>query len=328
MVLDLHAHYIPLKMVKLLEKRKTNPNISHENGKSLYHMPISTLPFSSAYYDLDERIEILDGAGIDRQLLSFPGLLGVDYLPLDQSLPLVKIFNDELAIGCQKSKGRLIGLAALPLANMDAMLDELKKCVEDYGFIGAILPNNAFLSLDYANQLKPLFDYGNKHGLHFFIHPGWRHDEYPVVDTRPDEPDEILIARGALGVQHSISLALITLLYTDFLDQFSNITVHVANLGGTFPMVVERMNHTVEARFPDAKMPHSSKKNLYVDTSSLGPYAIELAVKIFGADRIVVGTDTPIFNAKTGVDAIKNSRLNKNHIEQILNLNAQKILSQ
>ena len=129
-------------------------------------MPISTLPYSSAYYDMSERIDYLDFVGMDKQVISLPGLLGVDILPLDQSLPMVKASNDDIAVQCHKYKNRLVGLAALPLADNDAMLDELKRCVEEYGMFGAILPNNSFLSLDYANELKPLFDYANLHKLH------------------------------------------------------------------------------------------------------------------------------------------------------------------
>lgn len=328
MVIDFHAHYIPPKLVKILKEKKEGARISStHDGGMLYHMPISTLPFSSAYYDIGQRIEMLDRAGVQKQILSLPGLLGIDYLPLYQSLPMIEIFNEELAIQCNNYPDRIEGLAALPLASVDAMLAELKKCVEIYGFIGAILPNNAFLSLEHANGLKPLFRYGEKHKLHFFIHPGWRYDEYPVIDNRPNDPDALLIARGALGVQHSISLALITLLYTDFLDEFPNTTVHIANLGGTFPMVVERMQHTVEARFPETKLPPSRKSNLYMDTSSLGPRAIELAAEIYGADRIVVGTDTPIFDLNTGVKAVKSTKLAKHQINQILFENAESILS-
>ncbi len=328
MAIDFHAHYIAPKLMEMLEERTSNPRISHtENDQVLYHMPISTLPFSSAYYDMAERIAYLDYVGIDKQVISLPGLLGVDYLPLDQSLPMLKVANDDLAIQCQKHKDRIVGLAALPLADVDEMLRELKRCVEELEFLGAILPNNAFLSLEYANELRPLFEYGNKHNLHFFIHPGWRHDQYPVLDKRPNDPDELLIARGALGVQHDVSLAMITLLYTDFLDPFSDMTVHVANLGGTFPMVVERMHHTVEVRFPDAKMPPSRKENFYVDTSSMGPRAIELAAAIYGADRLLVGTDTPIFSAQTGINAIKSTRLDSDEIDQILRKNADILLS-
>jgi predicted TIM-barrel fold metal-dependent hydrolase len=328
MAIDFHAHYIAPKLMDMLEERTTDPRISHgHDGHILYHMPISTLPYSRAYYDIGERIEYLDHVGMDVQVLSLPGLLGIDYLPLDQSYPMIKVFNDDLAMQSQKYKGRIIGLASLPLASSDAMLSELKRCVEQFGLIGAILPNNSFLSLEHAMALKPLFDYGNAHKLHFFIHPGWRHDEYPVLDTRPNDPDELLIARGALTVQHNVSLAMITLLYTDFLDQFPDLTVHMANLGGTFPMVVERMHHTVEVRFPNAKMPASRKNNLFVDTSSLGPRAIELALEIYGADRILVGTDTPIFSAETGLKAIKNTRLKDDQMNQILTTNAASILA-
>lgn len=328
MAIDFHAHYIAPKLMEMLEERSSDPRISRNaNGTMLYHMPVSTLPYSSAYYDIDERIEYLDHVGMETQVISLPGLLGIDYLPLEQSLPMIKVSNDDLAVQSLKHKGRIVPLAALPLADIDAMCDELKRCTQEYGFFGAILPNNAFLSLEHANELIPLFDYANEHNLHFFIHPGWRHDEYPVLDRRPDDPDELLIARGALGVQHDVSLAMITLLYTGFLDRFPNMTVHMANLGGTFPMVVERMHHTVDARFPDAKLPPSVKNNLFVDTSSLGPRAIELAVEIYGSDKLIVGTDTPIFSAETGLRSVRNTRLSDDQKEQILRLNALTLLS-
>lgn len=329
MAIDFHAHFIAPKLMEMLEARGDNPRISRTDcGSMLYHMPVSTLPYSSSYYDMDERIEYLDHIDMDAQVISLPGLLGIDYLPLDQSFPMIKVSNDELALQAHKHKNRIYALAALPLADEDAMLEELKRSVEDLGMIGAILPNNSFLTLDYANRLKPLFKYANTHKLHFFIHPGWRHDEYPVLDRRPNDPDELLIARGALGVQHDVSLAMITLLYTGFLDQFPDITVHMANLGGTFPMVVERMHHTVEARFPNASLPPSRKENLYVDTSSLGPRAIELAAEIYGVDRLLVGTDTPIFSAETGLNSIRSTTLSNHDKNCILSENALRILSQ
>lgn len=327
MAIDFHAHYIAPKLQEMLEARGSDPRISHAESGSLYHMPVSTLPFSSIYYDMAERIDFLDHVGIEKQVLSLPGLLGVDYLPIDQSLPMVRASNDDLATQCAKYPKRIIALASLPLGSNDAMLEELKRCVENYGFLGAILPNNSFLSLDHANELKPLFQYANAHNLHFFIHPGWRADEYPVLDTRPDDPDELLIARGALGVQHTVSLALIMLLYTDFLDAYPDMTIHIANLGGTFPMVVERMHHTVEARFADAKLPPARKENLFFDTSSLGPRAIELAAEIYGVDRLIVGTDTPIFSAKTGLRVIEECRLSEDEKQKILKMNALQLLS-
>ena len=327
MAIDFHAHYIAPALMEMLEARTDNPRISYQqNGGMLYHMPVSTLPYSSAYYDMAERIEYLEHIGMDKQVISLPGLLGIDYLPIEQSYPMIKVSNDDLAVQCQKYKGRIYGLAALPLADNDAMMEELKRCVEEFGFIGAILPNNSFTSLEHANELKPLFDYANEKKLHFFIHPGWRPDEYPVLDKRPNDPDELLIARGALGVQHDVAIAMVSLLYTDFLDAYPDMTVHMANLGGTFPMVVERMHHTVEARFPDAKLPPSRKENLYVDTSSLGPRAIELACEIYGADRLLVGTDTPIFSAETGLKSIRATNLSADDKNLILNGNAKRIL--
>ncbi|MBL4602168.1 MAG: amidohydrolase family protein [Emcibacteraceae bacterium] len=145
MAIDFHAHYIAPKLMEMLEARQQNPRVSHKpDGSMLYHMPVSTLPYSSAYYDMTQRIDYLDHVGMETQVISLPGLLGIDYLPLEQSLPMIKASNDDFAVQSVKYKDRIVPLAALPLADNTAMLDELKRCVENFGFFGAILPNNLF----------------------------------------------------------------------------------------------------------------------------------------------------------------------------------------
>ena len=51
--------------------------------------------------------------------------------------------------------------------------------VESYS--NAILPNNAFLSIEEAEKLRPVFEAGNALGAHFFIHPGRRPDQVPPL---------------------------------------------------------------------------------------------------------------------------------------------------
>jgi predicted TIM-barrel fold metal-dependent hydrolase len=328
MAIDLHAHYVPPKLAEALRQRRAAPLISREaDGAELYHMPVGPLPFTTAYTDIAERISFLDAVGIDVQVLSLPGLFGIDYLPAEQSAHLVQLFNDDLSIQCQTYPGRFLGLAALPLDDIRKSVTELKRAVESLGLIGAILPNNAFLTVDHANRLAPIFDYGQSKGLHFFIHPGWRPDEYPVTGSPTGEPLEMVISRGALNLQNAVAQAMTTILYSDFLDSYPGVTIHVANLGGTFPMVVERMDHTVATRFPDQKRLSLGAKHIHVDCSSLGPRAIEIAAAVYGANNIVLGTDTPIFSAEWTLEAVKSASLTNAEKAGILSGNAASLLA-
>jgi len=100
----------------------------------------------------------------------------------------------------------------------------------------------------------------------------------------------------------------------------------VTNLGGTLPAVIERMDHTVKARGLEMPLPSQGVRRVYVDCSSLGPRTLELAVAVYGADRIVLGTDCPIFRSDWTLDAIREARLTDAQREAILSGNAARLL--
>jgi predicted TIM-barrel fold metal-dependent hydrolase len=78
----------------------------------------------------------------------------------------------------------------------------------------------------------------------------------------------------------------------------------VVNLGGGFPMLVERMDHVVATRDPGAPRPSALLGRIMFDTASLGPRALELAVNVLGAERIMLGTDFPIFATDVTTQAL------------------------
>jgi predicted TIM-barrel fold metal-dependent hydrolase len=288
MATDLHAYYLPPALVAQLRLRQLAPRIEAAGASERLVMPIGTLAFSKQYVDPALRLALMDRAGVKRQMLSLPGLFGVDSLPVHEAAPLVRLFNDDCAALCRLHPTRFVGLAALPMADMAAAVAELQRARRELGLAGAILPIDSFTSVQEAQKLQPLFEAGDALGAHFFIHPGRTpHAGPPPVSTRDHE-----MARRALAVQADVGEAMVTLLLSDFLDPYRNVTVQVANLGGTFPAVVERMDHTAQVRTPGAVLPSSRARRVWVDCASLGRRAIEQAVAVYGADRIVLGAAT------------------------------------
>ena len=129
-----------------------------------------------------------------------------------------------------------------------------------------------------------------------------------------------------LDVQARLSAVTVTLTLTDFLDSFPDLTVQVANLGGSVPMMVERMDHVSARRTPDTPLPSSRLGRIFVDTSSFGPRAIALAAATFGAGRVLLGTDHPIFDAARTLNAIRASGLPEADIAGILGANGRALL--
>jgi predicted TIM-barrel fold metal-dependent hydrolase len=261
--------------------------------------------------------------GIARQMLSLPGLFGIDSLPFEESAPLVRGFNEACAQLCQTHSERFCGLAALPWANMDAAVAELRRARLELGLLGAILPVDAFRSEETAQRLRPVFEAAEDLGAHFFVHPG----RMPDSGALPHAPPDNDLARRALAVQHEVGEAMVTLLLSDFLKPWQNITVQVANLGGTFPAVVERMDHMLSLRDPTRTLPSTQARAVWVDCASLGAKALEQAVSVFGADRVVLGTDCPIFDTARTLAGIQQSRLSAADQALVLHGNAAALLA-
>src|SRR5690606_22330067 len=79
MAIDLHAHYLPSELVAQLRARHHIPRIaSGPEGKEHLFMPIGSLAFHDGYVNLEARLQYMDKVGVKRQVLSLPGLFGVD----------------------------------------------------------------------------------------------------------------------------------------------------------------------------------------------------------------------------------------------------------
>jgi predicted TIM-barrel fold metal-dependent hydrolase len=328
MTVDVHTHFIPDRLMAALRARRAPPWVeATPDGSERIHMPLGSLALSGDYWDMEKRLAFMDAHGIERQMLSFPGLFGLDSLPARECGPLLSGFNDDAAALVRAHPDRFAGLAALPFADMDAAVAEYRRGRTELGLAGAILPNNAFLTRGHADRLRPLFNAAEELGGHLFIHPGRRPDEVPPAGTEAAAPfADSFAARQALGVQNAVGHCMVTLLFTDFLDRYDRVTVHVANLGGTLPMVIERMDQVAVTRTPGAPLPSDRARRIHVDISSLGPKSIRIAADVYGADKLLFGTDCPIFSTRWSLDAVAASGLSAEAREGILSRNAEEML--
>lgn len=324
MIVDWHVHWLPPELADALRTRRQPPRIVGSPEGERMEVYREALPVAPALIETGLRLSFMDRQGVSRQVLSLPGLFGVDSLPAEESAPLVRLFNDALAGLMADRSSQFSGLAALPLADPAAAVEELARAMARPGFVGAILPADGFLTRRDAEVWAPLLEAANAHRAHIFIHPGPAPGA--AAADPPDHGDNANLRHIVLHVQARLSAVTVTLTLTDFLDSFPDITVQVANLGGSVPMLVERMDHVSSRRTPDAPLPSSRMSRIYVDTSSFGPRAVALAAGTFGADRVLLGTDHPIFDTARTLNAIRASGLPAADIAGILGGNGRTLL--
>ena len=137
-LIDTHSHYYGEALFAALARRSEVPRV--EPGAPRFMVTsTSRFPLVGGFTGLDARLAWMQSQGIAHQVITFPGALGPDVLPLAEALPLVRAVNDELAAVCRASPDRFTALAGLPLADIDASVAELERVVRKLGLRGAIL---------------------------------------------------------------------------------------------------------------------------------------------------------------------------------------------
>jgi predicted TIM-barrel fold metal-dependent hydrolase len=247
----------------------------------------------------------MDRNAIATQLVTFPGALGVDVLPFAEAADAIAAFNDRLARLCAGARGRFVGLGGLPLADMRRAAMEMHRIRRELRLVGAILPGNYFLSVECARALRPVLDAANERGALIMLHPGLMCGEAAPAPFG----DSSVFRASVLNLQASLAQMAMTALAADLVETFPRITFQLVNLGGTIPFVLERLEAVALSRPPHTPFPRARFRGLVYDCASLGPRALELAVEVFGADRVMFGTDYPIFAPEPALRAIEESRL-------------------
>lgn len=290
--IDMHSHYYGGGLVDTLRARNDRPYLrDREDGTTVMVAMNGEFPFTSQYHDHRVGLAEMNAAGLTHRLLTFPGALGVDLLPADEIATAISEYNDHLAQLTDETDGALIGLGGVPLADIDLACVEVRRIRRDLGMPGIILPSNYFNSLQEIDELRPLLVAANEYGCHIMLHPGLKVGQEPP----PRPADHMQYRLSAIDLQSSAAQAALTVILSDMLESYPNITFQIVNLGGTLPFIFERMESIARHRNPDDPFPTKRLRRLWYDCASLGPRALEAAVKVLGADRIMLGSDFPIF---------------------------------
>jgi predicted TIM-barrel fold metal-dependent hydrolase len=330
MMIDMHAHWRPAEVADALRARTREPRIArNQDGvEVLKSGRMGEEPIAKAFDDVDFHLARMDRQGVETSVLSLLGsFCWIEAQPPEVSGPLCRRVNDGLAAICRKHPGRFAAFAALPLTDMSAAAAEFERALELPGVIGAQIPGNGFLTRKDAEAMRPLLEVANRRRAVLFVHHGPRPgDAFPKI---AGDTDNARRRNGTLDMQASLSSVMVTLCLTDCLAAYPDATVVVHNLGGNIPYEVERMDHRCLLDTPDEELPSSRfrKARVYVDCNSFGPRAIEAAVALYGAERIVCGTDGTEFGCDWTKKALAEARIGDEAREQILHRNAAAMLA-
>jgi predicted TIM-barrel fold metal-dependent hydrolase len=127
-LIDVHSHYYPPPYLKAVAKLMDLPGVAGSAARfTSYHPFLHTVPFFTGAFD--ERLALMDRAGIQTQMLSFssPNVWASDPAI---SAELAAIFNDGCAEVVARYPGHFHFLASLPLPHVAELLHEAARALQ------------------------------------------------------------------------------------------------------------------------------------------------------------------------------------------------------
>jgi 2,3-dihydroxybenzoate decarboxylase len=282
---------------------------------------------TTALQDLDQRIDVMDQAGIDIFVLSetSPGVQAERETA--RAVEDARSANDYLQSQIERHPERYRGFAVLPTQDATAAADELERCVNDLGFVGAMInghQNGIYLD---DQRYLPFWERAAKLGVPIYIHPTDPREQPFVMRDHPE-------MQGAVwGWNVETSCHFLRLVFSGLFDRYPDLTVMLGHMGETLPFYCWRIDiryaGTADYRAQKIKLKPSQyfKRNLAVTTTGVcQDSALVCAISELGPDRVLWSVDYPYENCKTAADWIEAAPIDAATRELVCYKNAERFL--
>ncbi|MBP2703208.1 amidohydrolase family protein [Microbispora sp. RL4-1S] len=269
MTVDVHQHLWTPSFIDALRRRSRPPML---DGWTLLLGGEPPYEVNPAAHDLDSRLKL--NADLELALVSLSSPLGIEHLPPEDAWPLIDAYHHDAA----RLPPPFRPWAAAPVTDIDPV--RLGRTL-DAGFAGLQLPATALGDAAGLARVAPLLDELEARGLPLFAHPG------PTVAAGPDWPDWWAPVVPYVQQMHAAWYAF----QAYGRPRHPGLKVCFALLAGLAPLHSERQISR------GASVRGLVDPDMFVETSSYGPRAVDAVIRELGVDVVVNGSDQPYAQA-------------------------------
>ena len=288
--------------------------------------------FTDDILDLGQkRLDYMDKAGIELAILSLNAPAIQAITDRDQAVATSIKANDRLAKAVAANPGRYLALAAVPLQDPKAAGEELKRCVNDLGFKGALV--NGYTDIDdnttgYYDepQYREFWQVVSDLEVPFYLHPRMGIPSHSrIYEGHP------WLRSSPWGFAVETSTHALRICGSGLFDDFPNLQIIIGHQGEMIPFGLWR----IDARMRFSPRGYRGKRLLgdyfrehfHVTTSgNFNDEAFRCTVDVLGTDRVYFCSDYPFERMQDASDWFDNTTVvSDDDKEKIGRTNAMKL---
>ena len=291
--IDVHTHVVPEHFPSYVGTGKNVPwpSMHHDNCGHAQVM-ISGKNYrrvGQACWDIACRQRDLDGMQLAHQVLSpMPELLSY-WLDIEDAKLLIRHMNDSIAQMVSQAPAQFSGLGAVPLQDVDAAIEELRYVMLELKLRGVEIATHVNGVSIGDSRFETFFAAAVAFNAAVFVH-GLR----PAGSERLVGPEALAQVVAFPG---DIALAAASMITGGMMERNPNLRICFSHGGGSFPTVLPRLRYAWKTipmvRDSFSVDPSRTAKRFYADTLTYDEQTLRLALKTFGDDKLMIGTDYP-----------------------------------
>ena len=250
----------------------------------------------------DERLSVMDAAGVDTQVLSLttPGLWNLE---APDAVALQTACNDRLADAVRAHPERLHGFATVAAQSPDAAAGELDRAVRTLGFHGALIFSRVRdRSIDHAD-FWPLFEAAEALGAPLYLHP-----QPPPAAVQSayyngfgDVVDAALGTHG-IGWHYDAGVQLLRLILAGVFDRFPRLQLILGHWGEMIPFYLDRIDRLTPIAGLQRTVSEYVQSNVYLTPGGVfSQRYLQWALEVVGSGRIMFAADYPFVPTDGGL---------------------------
>lgn len=276
-----------------------------------------------------DRLAHMDRVGIDIQVVSH-GANSPSSLDRPEAVELCRQVNDYLAQQISEHPERFRGFATIPLHDPVAAADEMRRCVNELGFVGTLVMGTCGgLFLD-DERFDPVLTAAEEVDLPIYVHPGLPERPVSTAYYAGNWPAAVqfLFSGPGFGWHAEAGIHVLRLILSGALDRHPGLKLLSGHWGEFIAGWLDRLDEVIgRAAHLDRKVSEYYREHVWATPSGMySQNQLRFILAEIGAERIIHSEDFPYVVRDNVSDFLEQADLTDEQRHAIAHRNAENVM--